>query len=217
MSKPKRSNTEKILDILNELYPNPKPALKYENPFQLLLATILSAQSTDNQVNRITEKLFKKYNTPTDIACLSPKELEEDIRSCGLYKNKAQNIIKTCCILKEQYNSEVPDSFEHLTSLPGVGRKTANVVLANAFGKEAIAVDTHVFRVANRLGLADAATPEKTEEELKRVIPSSLWSKAHHWLIFHGRDTCKAKSPRCPTCRVRDYCKYYTKGQENRL
>lgn len=202
------TNTEKILSVLNELYPDPKTELNFETPFQLLVATMLSAQTTDKQVNRITEKLFQKYKTPLEFASLTPDELEEDIKSCGLYKNKAKNIVATSRILVESCQSKVPDDFDQLVKLPGVGRKTANVVLANAFGKDAIAVDTHVFRVSNRLGLAQSNTPEKTEDDLKKVIPSQDWNKAHHWLIFHGRRVCKAQNPSCLECSLNNYCKY---------
>lgn len=184
-------NASQILSGLSELYPDPKTELNFETPFQLLVATILSAQTTDKQVNRITEKLFQKYKTPEELAALTPEQLEEDIKSCGLYKNKAKNIVAASRILVEKHQSSVPDSFEELINLPGVGRKTANVVLANAFGKDAIAVDTHVFRVSNRLGLAQSDTPEKTEKDLKQIIPSQDWNKAHHWLIFHAEGCAK--------------------------
>lgn len=216
MRKPKikaDENTGKILSALNELYPDPRTELNFETPFQLLVATMLSAQTTDRQVNRITEKLFQKHQTPQEFAALTPAELEEDIKSCGLYKNKAKNIVATSRILVEQYQSMVPDNFDQLVNLPGVGRKTANVVLANAFGREAIAVDTHVFRVSNRLGLAQSNTPEKTEDDLKRVIPSQDWNKAHHWLIFHGRRVCKAQNPLCSECNLINYCKYTSKKE----
>ncbi len=203
-----KADVSKIINTLNELYPDPKTELIFETPFQLLVATILSAQTTDKQVNRITKRLFRDYSTPADIAQLMPEQLEEYIKSCGLYRNKTKNIIETSRILVQKFNSAVPDSFEELISLPGVGRKTANVVLANAFGKEAIAVDTHVFRVANRLGLANSNTPERTEEDLKKVITPGLWNKAHHWLIFHGRSTCRAVNPKCSDCSLKEYCKY---------
>lgn len=204
-------NTEKILSALNELYPDPRTELNFETPFQLLVATMLSAQTTDRQVNRITEKLFQKYKTPQEFTVLTTEQLEEDIKSCGLYKNKAKNIVATSRILVEKYQSTVPDDFDQLVNLPGVGRKTANVVLANAFGKDAIAVDTHVFRVSNRLGLAQSNTPEKTEEDLKKVIPSRDWNRAHHWLIFHGRRVCKAQKPLCSECQLSRCCKYCSK------
>lgn len=197
-----------ILKILEALYPT-KPALHYTNPFELLIATILSAQCSDRQVNKVTEELFKVFKTPGDYKNLSVEELGGYIRSCGFYKNKAENIIKTCNILVDQYNSNVPDMMEELVKLPGVGRKTANVVLSNAFGVDAIAVDTHVFRVSNRLGLADSRDVEKTEYQLMENIPKELWSKAHHWLIYHGRDICGSRNPQCGICPVSQYCRYY--------
>lgn len=209
-----KANIKKILAELGRLYPNPKTELYFETPFQLLIATMLSAQTTDRQVNNITKKLFVKYTDPSDFARLTPEELEEDIKSCGLYKNKAKNIVATSKQLIEQYDSRVPDTMEELTALPGVGRKTANVVMANAFGKPAIAVDTHVFRVSNRLGLAASRTPEKTEEDLKKNIPVNDWSQAHHWLIFHGRNVCKARKPLCEECTLQPYCHYKKTGAE---
>ncbi len=196
----------KILETLRSLYPDAKPALIYSNPFELLIATMLSAQSTDNQVNKVTAKLFAKYKTPAELAQLKPEELEEHIKGCGLYKNKSKNIIATCKILVEKYNGQVPESLEQLTELPGVGRKTANVVLSNAFGQDAIAVDTHVFRVANRLGLAYAKDPLNTELQLQQSIPQKYWSQAHHWLIYHGRKICKARNPDCGVCPLEKHC-----------
>jgi len=205
------NKTTAILRILDELYPNPQTELNFETTFQLLVATILSAQTTDRQVNAITAELFRKHATPRDFAVLTAEELEREIKSCGLYKNKAKNIIAASKLLVEKHDSQVPDEFAALIALPGVGRKTANVVLANAFGKDAIAVDTHVFRVSNRLGLAAAETTEKTEEDLMKIIPSSDWNRAHHWLIFHGRRVCRAQKPKCHECQLRDYCRYYGK------
>lgn len=204
-----KTRVQKVLAVLSDLYPNPRTALNFNTPFQLLVATILSAQTTDRQVNRVTEKLFMKYAAPEDFARLTPEELENEIKSCGLYKNKAQNIIQTARILADKYGSEVPDSFDELVGLPGVGRKTANVVLANAFNRDTIAVDTHVFRVANRLGLSASPTPEKTEEDLQRNIPAGFRKQAHHWLISHGRRVCRARRPNCPQCQLKDYCRYY--------
>lgn len=198
-----------ILEILSGLYPDPKTELYFITPFQLLVATMLSAQTTDKQVNNITKKLFSKYKEPEHFAALSQEELEEEIKSCGLYKNKAKNIIAASQLLVEKYNSVVPENFEELIRLPGVGRKTANVVLANAFGKDTIAVDTHVFRVANRLGLACSDTPEKTEQDLMRSIPPGVRNKAHHWLIFHGRNICKARNPKCHACSLTEHCNYF--------
>lgn len=203
-----RVPVKKILRILAERYPNPRPALVHSSPFELLIATMLSAQSTDKQVNMITEKLFKKYKTPEDYAGLVPEVLEEDIRGCGLYRNKAKNIVETCRILVEKFDSQVPRNRDDLTALPGVGRKTANVVLSNAFGIPAIAVDTHVFRVANRLGLADSNEVLGTEKDLMRRIPREMWSDAHHWLIFLGREICQARNPRCTFCPLCSACRY---------
>ncbi|HHX95658.1 MAG TPA: endonuclease III [Clostridia bacterium] len=199
--------TQKILEELKRLYPNVKSMLNFTTPFELLVATILSAQSTDKQVNRITGSLFKKYNTPEDFAALEPGELEEMIKGCGLFRNKSKNIIAASRVLLEKYGGKVPQDLESLVDLPGVGRKTANVVLSNAFGKNAIAVDTHVQRVANRLGLADSPTPLGTELELQKAIPPELWSKAHHWLINHGRKVCSARKPDCSSCTLHQWCR----------
>lgn len=201
-----RERIDRILEILEEIHPV-KSALNYRNPFELLIATILSAQCTDKQVNKVTEDLFKRFKTPEDFAGLSAEELGMHIKSCGFYKTKAENIIKTCRMLVEKYNSRVPNTMEELVKLPGVGRKTANVVLSNAFGVDAIAVDTHVFRVSNRLGLAESSDVEKTEYQLMENIPKNLWSKAHHWLIYHGRNICTARNPKCMDCPVSGYCK----------
>jgi len=201
-------NHEEILAQLKACYPDVKSGLRFSNPFQLLIATILSAQSTDKQVNKVTENLFKKYPDAPSISRLSAEELEEEIKSIGLYKNKSKNIIQACKILTEKYGGEVPADREALMTLPGVGRKTANVVLSNAFNIPAIAVDTHVFRVANRLGLAESNDPLKTEEQLMKVIPKEDWSAAHHWLIWHGRLICKARNPQCQKCKLSNWCKY---------
>ena len=203
-----RVPVKKILQLLAERYPNPRPALIYSNPLELLIATMLSAQSTDKQVNKITAKLFMKYKTPEEYAQLGTEELEQNIRGCGLYKNKAKHIIQACRLLVEKFNSQVPGDRKLLISLPGVGRKTANVVLANAFGVPAIAVDTHVFRVANRLGLANSNQVLGTELDLMRQIPRSMWSDAHHWLIFLGREICRARKPSCIACPLYDLCKH---------
>lgn len=199
---------DEILKILAGLYPS-VPALKFSSPFELLVAVILSAQCTDKQVNKVTDVLFKKYNKPEEFAALTPEELGEYIKSCGFYRNKAENIVNTSRILVRDYNSKVPDTMEELLKLPGVGRKTANVVLSNAFGVDAIAVDTHVFRVANRIGLANSSDVLKTEYDLMESIPKDKWSKAHHWLIYHGRNVCTARNPKCSRCPVSMYCKFY--------
>jgi len=199
---------KKILKILQETYPDARCALNYTTPFELLIATMLSAQSTDRQVNEITRELFKVYNTPEDFAALTPEELAPYIKACGLFKNKSRHIIATARKLVTDYGGKVPDSLEELIKLPGVGRKTANVVLSNAFSQPAIAVDTHVFRVANRLGLAASDKVEETEMQLRKIIPRNHWSQAHHWLIFHGRQVCHARRPGCPICPLQSYCHY---------
>jgi len=204
----------KVIEILKETYPNAKSGLKFTNPFELLIATILSAQCTDKRVNIITDRLFKKYKTPEDFLKLTPEELQEEIRECGLYRNKSKSILETCKILKEKYNSKVPETLEELMTLPGVGRKTANVVLSNAFSKQAIAVDTHVFRVSNRIGLADSKDVFTTEKQLMELIPENLWSLSHHLLIHHGRNLCMARKPKCDECPVNHLCLYF-KGRKN--
>lgn len=201
-----RVPTRKIMQALAETYPDAQCALHFTNPFELLIATMLSAQCTDKRVNIITERLFKKYRGPADFAAVSQAELEADIRDCGLFRAKAQNIRETARLLLEKHGGEVPADHAALTALPGVGRKTANVVLSNAFGVPAIAVDTHVFRVANRLGLAEGSTPEKVEQQLMRRLPKAQWSSAHHWLIHHGRAICAARGPKCEICPVLAYC-----------
>jgi endonuclease-3 len=200
---------QRILEKLEKQYRGATTELKYKTPFQLLVATILSAQSTDKQVNNITSMLFSKYPGPGDFARLSCQELEKEIYSCGFYKNKSRNIIKTSQILLSKYGGQVPQDVDELRKLPGVGRKTANVVASNAFGIDAIAVDTHVFRVSNRLGLAHARTVEDTERQLMKNIPKDKWSKAHHWLIQHGRRVCTARKPRCHECFIAEHCEYY--------
>lgn len=200
---------EEILKELSRLYPDARPALQYKSPYELLVAVILSAQCTDERVNIVTAELFKKHNTPRTMLELSQGELEKYIYSCGFYHNKAAHILSASRDIVEKFSGEVPRDFEKLKSLAGVGQKTANVVWSVAFGGDAIAVDTHVFRVSNRLGLADANTPLKVEEQLKRVIPKSDWSKAHHWLIYHGRRVCHSQRPDCENCTLNKYCKFY--------
>jgi len=210
----KRKNKSKkdikiILDKLEEMYPDAECELNYNTPFELLIATILSAQCTDVRVNKVTSEMFKKYNTPDDFANLSLDEISEEIKTCGLYKSKSQKIKDTSTQLCENYGGEVPDTLEDLIKLPGVGRKTAGVVLSNAFGQPAIAVDTHVFRVSNRIGIVDEPTPEKTEFALMKAIPKDRWSKSHHTLIFHGRRMCKARKPECENCNITEYCNFH--------
>lgn len=199
---------QEIIKRLKELYPDVKTALYHRNPFELLIATILSAQTNDNQVNKVTPTLFEKYPTPALLGALEPEELAQEIKTIGLYKNKSKYIIETCKILIEKYNGEVPQTRKELMTLPGVGRKTANVVLSCAFSIPALAVDTHVFRVSNRLGLAQAKTTLEAEKKLMDVIPQKYWLDAHHWLIWHGRLVCKARSPECNTCKISDLCDY---------
>jgi endonuclease III len=195
-----------ILKVLKSTYPDAHCELNFSNPFELLIATILSAQTTDKKVNQITERLFRNYKTPQDYLKLNQKQMEEQIKELGLYHNKAKNILATCKILVENYNGKVPSKLELLTELPGVGRKTANVVLSNAFGIPALAVDTHVLRVSNRLGLAIGTNPESIEKQLMSIIPREKWSHAHHLLIWHGRRTCSARSPKCQDCPLSPLC-----------
>lgn len=204
---PKKEWLKKVLLALKDAYPDPRPELIFSSPFELLVSTMLAAQCTDKQVNKCTSVLYPVYNTPEQMSKLSKEELEPYIKSCGLYKTKCANIIRMSRILVEQHDGEVPQTREALTKLPGVGRKTANVVLSNAFGIPAIAVDTHVFRVANRIGLANAKDVRKTEEQLMKNIPKQDWGDAHHWLIFHGRRVCSARNPKCGQCAVSEYCK----------
>jgi len=207
--KTKEKHYDEILAILENEYSDATTALHFRSPFELLVATILSAQCTDKQVNKVTAELFQRYNTPEDFAALDQEILEGLIKSCGFYKTKARNIIKTSQILVEQYQSKVPAEIDELQKLPGVGRKTANVVVSNAFGQDAIAVDTHVFRVSNRLGLATAKDVFETEKQLMENIPRKKWSRAHHWLIYHGRRVCTARNPKCEICPLKEYCRYY--------
>lgn len=197
---------KEILDELRRLYPNAGPELNFSNPYETLVATMLSAQCTDKQVNKVTPEVFRRYPNAVAMAACTRDELYPLVKSCG-FKSKAGNIVEACRIITQKYGGEVPHTMEELTSLPGVGRKTANVVLANAFGVPAIAVDTHVFRVSNRLGLADAKTVEETEQQLMNNIPMEDWRDAHHWLIYHGRRVCKAQHPLCEVCTLRNMCK----------
>lgn len=196
----------RILATLAATYPDAATALHFRNAFELLVATILSAQCTDTRVNATTPGLFLRYPTPEALAEASLEDVERLISGCGLFHTKAANMRATAVLLVERHGGQVPSSFEALTALPGVGRKTANVVLSNAFGIPAIAVDTHVFRVANRLGLCRATTPERAEEQLRKRIPRRLWSAAHHWLIWHGRRVCTARKPHCPECPLLPHC-----------
>ena len=198
-----------ILAELEKLYPDARPALHYRTPYELLVAVILSAQCTDERVNKVTAELFKAYDTPEKMLSLTQGELEKKIYSCGFYRMKAEHILSASADILQKYGGEVPPTQEEPRTLAGVGRKTANVVYAVAFGGDAIAVDTHVFRVSNRLGLAQAPTPEKTELQLMEVLPRDVWSRAHHWLIYHGRRVCHSQKPDCAGCTLKSCCSFF--------
>lgn len=202
-----------VFEALAASHPDAKCELHFTTPFELLVAVILSAQCTDKRVNIATDKLFKVYNTPEQFAALDEEELKPYIFSCGFYNNKAKNIIGMAKALVKDYGGIVPKTLEELTGLDGVGRKTASVVLAVAFGIPAMPVDTHVFRVSNRIGLVSASTVEKTEEQLSAAFPKEEWNALHHYLIFHGRYVCHAGKPDCLNCAVPPYCKYYKEKQ----
>lgn len=202
-------NENKILEIIKEEYSGMGCGLTFKSVYQLLVATILSAQCTDKRVNIITEELFKDYDTPEKMIMLNEEELGEIIKSCGLYKSKSKHILKATKELIEKYNGQVPDSFEELIKLSGVGRKTANVVLYNAFNIPAMAVDTHIFRVANRLGIGVGKNPREVEEKLTKLIDKNSLGEFHHYLIWHGRLVCSARKPKCDKCRLSPYCEYY--------
>jgi endonuclease-3 len=196
----------RMLGLLDQLYPDAKTELQHNSPFELLIATMLSAQCTDARVNIITPRLFARFPGVGSVAQAPIEDIEALIRDCGLYHTKARNISRTAQILVEQWGGHVPADRDVLMTLPGVGRKTANVVVSNAFGHDAIAVDTHVFRVAHRLGWSHAKDPDGTEADLMRVIPKAQWSRAHHWLILHGRRVCTARSPHCGGCPLLSDC-----------
>lgn len=204
------SKADKIIELLIKEYPDVRCELDHKTPFQLLVATILSAQTTDVKVNEVTKDLFRDYPTLDDFLSLSVGQLEEKIKQIGLYRNKSKYIYSMTRQLQENFNGEVPNTLEDLMSLSGVGRKTANVVLSNAFGVPAIAVDTHVFRVSNRIGLANAKNVLDTELQLQQAIDKELWSLAHHLIIFHGRRCCYARNPNCSQCVIKEYCNYYS-------
>lgn len=201
-----KAKRAEMLAILAATYGGATTALEYSSPFELLVAVVLSAQCTDKRVNIITARLFPAYNTPDKMLALGEEGLAEIIRDCGLYRAKARSLLGACAMLLAEFGGEVPGSFADLTRLPGVGRKTANVLLSQLFAVPAIAVDTHVFRVANRLGLAPGKTPEQVEEGLMKAIPRRDWSDAHHWLIWHGRRICKARRPDCAACPLSGLC-----------
>lgn len=204
----KENEIQEALVLLEEMHPEAACALDHRSRFELIVAVVLSAQTTDVSVNKVTPALFEKYPDAHALACADPGDVSEIIHTIGLYKNKSVNIVKLAAKICDEFGGEVPGSFDELVSLPGVGRKTANVVLAEAFGVPAIAVDTHVFRVSNRIGIANAKDVEKTEEQLRKRIPEEQWIRAHHLLIFHGRKICHARKPDCDACKLSQICLY---------
>lgn len=212
----KQADVQEFFERLREIDPAPTTELEYESPFELLIAVILSAQATDVSVNKATASLYRQANTPQAILKLGEDRLKQYVRSIGLYNSKAANIIRTCQILIDEHDGQVPSERAALEALPGVGRKTANVILNTAFGQPTIAVDTHIFRVSNRTGLAPGKTPLAVEKRLMKVVPEEFLQHAHHWLILHGRYTCIARKPRCPECILRDLCAWKNKtGNQN--
>jgi len=203
-----KKNCDLIFQRFKKNNPEPTTELIYQNDFELLISVILSAQATDVSVNKATQPLFAKANTPQKILDLGEQGLKLYIKSIGLFNTKAKNILKTCQLLMQKFNDVVPNNRPDLESLPGVGRKTANVILNTLFNEPTIAVDTHIFRIANRIGLTKEKTPEKTEKALMKIIPQSYLKDAHHWLVLHGRYVCIARKPKCPECPIRDLCEY---------
>ena len=201
-----RFSRKAVLEELERLYPDAKPELNFRNPYETLVAVMLSAQCTDKQVNKVTPALFERYPTVESMAAASVEDVYPMVKSCG-FKTKASHIVEACQLIMQLHGGQVPGDMKALTSLPGVGQKTANVVLANAFGVPTIAVDTHVFRVSNRIGLAEAKNVEETERQLQKAIPKKDWVAAHHWLIFHGRRVCHARNPQCASCTLQPWCK----------
>ncbi len=211
----KKSSISKVLELLKSNYSDTTTALNFGTPFQLLISTMLAAQSTDKRVNIVTKDIFPDYPDAKSFLSLSLEEMEEKIKTVGLYKSKAKNVLATCRLLVDKYDGVVPETREDLMELPGVGRKTANVVLSIATDFQAIAVDTHVFRVSNRIGLANAKDVLQTEKDLMSNIPQKNWSDAHHWLIWHGRKICRARNPLCEDCFLYAFCEYYRKEKCN--
>ena len=209
-----RSKRTEIFTRLRDANPEPTTELDFDSPFELLVSVILSAQATDVSVNAATTELFKVANTPHAIVDLGEEKLQEYIRTIGLFRAKAKNVVATSRMLVEQFNGEIPQDREQLESLPGVGRKTANVVLNTAFGLPTIAVDTHIFRVGNRTNIAHGKTPREVEDRLVRLVPEEFQQGAHHWLILHGRYICKARRPLCGKCPINDLCEYRRKNQD---
>lgn len=204
----KKSRIIEIIKIFNQLYSDADCTLDYRDPLQLLISTQLAAQCTDARVNIVTETLYKKYKNVYDFAKADISELEQDIKSTGFYRNKARNIKETCKIIIEKFNGKVPDNLEDLLSLPGVGRKTANLVLGDVYGIPGIVVDTHAKRLSNRIGLSSNEDPTKIEFDLMEIVPKDNWSKFCHQLVYHGRAVCNARKPQCASCQILDYCDY---------
>lgn len=207
----KKNRVDSIVEELDKLYPEADCSLEYKDPLQLLIATQLAAQCTDARVNIVTKTLFQKYKNVYDFAKANIEELEEDIRSTGFYRNKARNIINCCRMLIENYEGKVPANMEELLKLPGVGRKTANLVLGDIFGIPGVVVDTHAKRLSNRIGLSSNTDPEKIEYDLMEILPREKWSKFCHQLVLHGRAVCGAKKPKCESCSIRELCDYDVK------
>ena len=210
----KQEDINEILDRLEMQYPDAECALHHENVFQLIVAVALSAQTTDKSVNQVTPALFRKYPDPSSLAAADVSEVEACLKRIGMYRTKAKNIIGMAKVLTAEYDGQVPEDYDALVSLPGVGRKTANVVLSVGFGEQRIAVDTHVFRVANRIGLVHEKDVLKTELALMDRIPQERWSRTHHSLIFHGRQCCDARKPDCEHCAVSEFCEYINKSEQ---
>lgn len=207
----KKQRAAEIINIFDRLYPNAVCSLEYENPLQLLISTQLAAQCTDARVNIVAKELYKKYKTCEDFANANQTELEQDIKSTGFYRNKAKNIIACCKMLLEKYDCKIPDNMEELLQLPGVGRKTANLVLYEVYGIQGVVVDTHAKRLSNRIGLTKNQDPEKIEYDLQKIIPRERWSDFCHMLVYHGREVCNARKPSCERCEISDLCQYYKK------
>jgi len=209
--KTRKERVKNIIPILKEEYPDAGPRLRFSNPLELLVAGILAAQCTDEKVNEVTEVIFKKYKTAKDYACADLDELMKEIYSTGTFRKKAVRIKECCEVIVTQYNGEVPQNMDDLASLPGVGRKTANMVLADAFGQPGIIVDTHVIRLSQRIGLSDKKLPDKIEFDLVEIIPKEYWTIFSHLLAFHGRAICVARKPKCEKCKINNLCEYYRK------
>ena len=208
----KKENIIEMIEILKKTYPDATCSLDFKTPFELGIAVMLSAQCTDERVNKITPLLFAKYKTPEDYVNSSLEEIEEIIKPCGFYKNKAKNVLGYSKIIVEKYNGKIPETMEELVKLPGIGRKSANVIMLEAFNNpQGIAVDTHAKRIASRIGLSKQKEPLKIEQDLIKIIPKKYFKDVNHLLVWHGRNICNARKPQCEKCTIKDYCKYYNK------